>query len=367
VSNETVGWDAFFDNLSVKQYSGPILEETHYYPFGLTMAGISSKALKTNYAENKHKYNGKELQYKEFSDGSGLEWTDFGARMYDHQIGRWHKTDRKAEFYFATSPYVYALNQPTNAVDPDGNLVIFINGNHFGFSPPGASYWRYSQEITTTYNTVTHRNGSPHHYVIEHAFDKDVMKQLKDMHTPRYYDGSIGGWNPIAGNPFAATASGRIAIGYLKGKSEAESIIAHLERDKNQNIIETIKVISHSMGGAYSAGFVQGLKEYIKSLPIEQQKQIKITLVADFDPFQAGDIVADADILTRQFKHDNIWNIFGMGWLANENEQGLDPDKITTNSGTSTDHSIYSFFNDISSLVEGTYTWDEKKQKFIKK
>src|ERR1700722_17247763 len=103
------------------------------------MAGISDKALKTNYAENKYRYNGKELQNQEFSDGTGLELYDYGARMYDQQIGRWQKTDGKAELYFATSPYVYALNQPTHAVDPDGNLVIFINGMHFGGS--GHEYW----------------------------------------------------------------------------------------------------------------------------------------------------------------------------------------------------------------------------------
>jgi RHS repeat-associated protein len=72
------------------------------------------------------KYNSHEQQSNEFSDGSGLEAYDYGARMYDPQIGRFWQPDPKAEKYFPASPYAYCLNHPISLFDPDGQDAIII-------------------------------------------------------------------------------------------------------------------------------------------------------------------------------------------------------------------------------------------------
>ncbi len=73
-----------------------------------------SKKLRTS--ENKYLYNGKELQ-----DDLGLDWYDYGWRMYDPTLGRWHCVDNLAEKYLSFSPYAYCNNNPIRLIDIDGN------------------------------------------------------------------------------------------------------------------------------------------------------------------------------------------------------------------------------------------------------
>lgn len=106
--------DVFFDNLEVIHTRGPILEENHYYAYGLKIAAISSRA--AGGIQNNYLYQG---DFSEFNEESG--YNEFYLRHYDPQVGRWTTTDPFEQF---ASPYLGMGNNPGMNIDPDGGRVL---------------------------------------------------------------------------------------------------------------------------------------------------------------------------------------------------------------------------------------------------
>ena len=92
----------------VADETGKVDEVNDYYPFGGLMSNVCNNV-------QPYKYNGKELDRK-----GGLDWYDYGARMYDAALGRWHVMDPSSEKYYGVSPYNYCANNPVKYIDPDG-------------------------------------------------------------------------------------------------------------------------------------------------------------------------------------------------------------------------------------------------------
>ena len=127
--------------------------------------------------QNKFKYNGKEEQSKEFSDGSGLDYLDYGARMYDPQLARWWTPDPKSSKLAQWSPYTYTLDNPTSFIDPNGQfpypvqIRAFAPVNAFigtgfhddgrGFSARNDVTSRIKQQVTIDPSAKTVTGGQP--------------------------------------------------------------------------------------------------------------------------------------------------------------------------------------------------------------
>jgi RHS repeat-associated protein len=125
--NET-SEDVWFDNFRIESTPPLIVQETHFDPWGLELTGLGYQygGIKVN----KYLYNGKEL-----IEDNGLQYYDYGARMYDASIGRWSVVDPLAEKMRRHSPYNYGFDNPIRFIDPDGMApgdFLDENGNYLG-------------------------------------------------------------------------------------------------------------------------------------------------------------------------------------------------------------------------------------------
>ncbi len=172
-----------------------IIDATSYYPFGLTMKVIGKEGI--GGLQNKFKYNGKEEQSKEFSDGSGLDYLDYGARMYDAQIGRWCIPDPLTEH-----EYTYTLNAVISEELEDEYEKEEIRKQINGIL-------NFLQPIKlTAQNSAVHYNESSYAYVMNNPmnyidlFGLDSLPSVTVHNTPKNQVHWIGPTMILLGQPW---------------------------------------------------------------------------------------------------------------------------------------------------------------------
>lgn len=143
VSNEQYH-DIYFDNLYIKHTKGRLLQEEQYYPHGLAVNMGSNTPLDNNF-----QYQGNEKH-----DELGISMSDFHARQYDVQTGRFWGIDPMNQF---ASGYIGMGNNPAGLVDPMGTQA---NGN----MASGPDLRKYAIKYTST--DFEWMDGLPHNSMI---------------------------------------------------------------------------------------------------------------------------------------------------------------------------------------------------------
>ncbi|MCX6153071.1 MAG: hypothetical protein NT007_02800 [Candidatus Kapabacteria bacterium] len=218
--------------------------EYDYAPFG--------SLLKSWGSTSRTKFLGKEKDNE-----SALN--DLGVRKYDDGIGRFVQPEPLWEKYYSVSPYVYSLNNPIGAKDPNGKWAWIINNN-------GGS----------NYNNSTGTNSGVQSFVDANTFDgKQIADQMNDQ-----VSGYAASWNSsahYAPNVAQYFIDHQIGIGIAHINSNSEggefdpntgNIAVNVNAIKNIGIFagkaESIifHEIVHKMGygefGAYSAQLAAG-------------------------------------------------------------------------------------------------------------
>ena len=161
-----------------------------------------------------YKFNGKELD-----EETGLYY--YGARYMHPKYSMWLSTDPLERKYPNVNSYCYAKGNQLSFIDRDGRLIIFINGKIGGGSPlAGESYWNKS-------------------------FVSGAKAFFGDNNV--YFSNNDYG--------YFSTARGRENEGYEYAKKNYPTWV------NKMNDGESFKLVSHSMGAAFSKGVEKYIKE----------------------------------------------------------------------------------------------------------
>ena len=238
-----------------------------FYPYGMLAADSREPAM------NRYKYGAKEFETRDAAN-----FAYHGARLLYHDLMRFFSPDKLAEANPGVSPYSYCAADPINAIDQDGNIVIYLNGFvGFGSPPGGAQYWGgensgfvigaakfFNDYSRPMFIDLEHLNRTP--WINSHDLDFQLNLSLADF-SPN--------------------------IRYKRGQDYARQHINELKKNLKEN--ETVKIVSHSMGAASAEGYASVLIE----------NGIAVSDIVHINAYQRGSISTVDSDQTRTIDYHN--------------------------------------------------------------
>jgi RHS repeat-associated protein len=246
-----------------------VYQETHYYPFGMTMEGEWQNIV--NGPENNYLYNGKEL-----NSDFDLDWIDYGARYYDASIGRWGQIDPLASTMTSWSSYNYTFNNPIRFIDPDGNIPE---------DPPNGQVswiWSEAREVNGKY------------YLIK-RYQNVGASTAKNFNQKNLQNNGLG-----------SSINEKMYNHYTKTDADGNPTSKHTIGVQDQN--------PNSLAGSSSLDQNQGAGVFNKDIALSTMADA-VSVTADFD----HDNLADNTTISTGDQSSNSGQVTGVGQVNIDN------------------------------------------------
>ena len=111
----------YFDEFIIERTEATVavvVQENHYYPFGMNMKGIEELDSQSLDGTDEHRWQFNGVEKNESFD---LNWNETFYRTYDYQLGRWNAVDSKPTYEHTT--YMGMGNNPMKYSDVLGDTV----------------------------------------------------------------------------------------------------------------------------------------------------------------------------------------------------------------------------------------------------
>ncbi|MEC3880222.1 RHS repeat-associated core domain-containing protein [Parapedobacter sp. 10938] len=181
ISTLTYNLDVFMDQISISHYVGQLVEENHYYPYGLTVNIASNNPVK-----NRYLYTSAQLEKH-----NNLHWYDLMAREYDPQLGRFTAVDPLADANknITISPYAAMADNPISYTDQDGRCWqkvgdVYIPCANLSVGATTTDVFGYNWTMTKNSGWQLTNGVNPH--MVQYQYDDIEVTGNENYYVERY-------------------------------------------------------------------------------------------------------------------------------------------------------------------------------------